>query len=244
MPVYKLIEKQQAMWDLKHRLESTTPIPGRYVEGGVGWGPCLLISRECGAGGADVARLTGRRLGWQVYDREIVDQISELVHARQQLIQSVDERVRSSWESAWREVLFPDDIGSEKYLRFLHQVVLTLGHHGDVIVLGRGAQYLLPRPCALCIRLVAPREQRVKRVMEDRKITLADAQAFVRQCDAERLSFIRKFFHSDAASPLNYDMVLNMGEMTPPTAAETVLAALHAKLGVRPCAEPRMKDEG
>ena len=231
MPILKLIEKQKSLWNIKHRLETTTPSPGRYVEGGVGYGPCLLISRECGSGGSDIARLAGERLGWQVYDREIVDQISEMVHARQQLIESVDERVRSNWETAWREVLFPEDVGSEKYLRFLHEMVLTLGHHGDVIILGRGAQYVLPRPCALCVRLVAPIEQRIKRVAEGRKLSAAEARVYVRRRDSDRVDFIRKFFHSDATSPLMYDLMVNTGELSSQGASEIILSALHAKLG-------------
>ena len=37
----------------------------------------VAISRECGAGGAAVARALGERLQWTVYDRQIVDSIAE-----------------------------------------------------------------------------------------------------------------------------------------------------------------------
>lgn len=232
MAIHKLIEKQKAMWDIKHRLEANTQVPGRHVEGGISYGPCLLISRQFGAGGTSVAQLAGEHLGWPVYDREIVDQISEMAHVRQQLVQSVDERVRSSWEAAWREVLFSDDVDCDKYLRYLREVFFTLGHHGDVILLGRGAQYVLPRPSALCVRLIAPVEQRVKRVGELFRMTEPQAQAHLRQREAERSSFIRKFFHADPDAPLSYDLIINTAETGFEGAAEIVLAGLHGKLGV------------
>ncbi len=172
MAVLKLIENQRALWDIRSRLGQVDRRPGRCEVGGVSYGPCLLISRECGSGGSQIARLASQRLGWQVYDREIVDQIAQLAHARQKLIESVDERIRSKWETTWRHMLFPEDVGPDAYMQYLREVVMTLGHHGDVVLLGRGSQYFLPPRCALRIRLVAPLEERIKRVAESKNLAL------------------------------------------------------------------------
>ena len=61
--VLKLIEKQKAMWEAKDHLEDAERRPGRCKEGGVSYGPCLLISRECGSGGNSVARLVWSAIG-------------------------------------------------------------------------------------------------------------------------------------------------------------------------------------
>lgn len=230
--VLKLIEKQRAMWDIRGRLEGADARPGRHIDNGIAYGPCLLISRECGSGGAEIARLAGERLGWQFYDREIVDKIAQLAHARQHLVESVDEKVRTRWESTWRPVIDSEDMGCEAYLCYLRQVVLALGHHGDVILLGRGAQHILPAQSALRVRLVAPLEQRVKRMAELRGLTLHEADAYVRQLDKDRTAFILKNFHSNAESPLNYDLVINTGEVSKKAASGIILAALQQKLGI------------
>ena len=93
------------------------------------------------------------------------------------------------------------------------RVVLTLGHHGDVILVGRGAQYLLPPRCALRVRLVAPLEERSRHMAELRGVTIPQARVWLKHVDEERLMFIAKHFHSDAASPLSYDLVINTGDV-------------------------------
>jgi cytidylate kinase len=232
MPISQLIEKQRAMWEMKRRLEHPETAPGRFAQDGVSYGPCLLISRECGSGGKAVAKLAGQALGWEVYDREIVNQISELAHVREKLVESVDEKTRTAWETAWRQILFPDDVNCEHYLRCLRSIVLALGHHGDVILLGRGAQCILPKECALRARLVAPFDKRARRIAEVEKLPIADAQSRVRALDAERANFVRKYFGSNSALPLDYDIVINTDELGFEGAANVLLEALRIKLGV------------
>jgi hypothetical protein len=229
-----LIEKHTVLWELKRRLADLGQRPGRCLANGVAYGPCLLVSRERGSGGSAIARLAGERLGWQVFDREILDQIAHLAHVRLQLIGSVDEQTRSKLEGNWQPDLKPEDIGYETYLRYLRQVVLTLGHHGDVVMVGRGAQYLLPSQCALRVRVVSPLELRVHRVAEEAKLPEAQAQAEVEKFDAERASFVRICFGREASSPLNYDLVLNTGELSIKAAAGIVLLGLRDKLALAP----------
>src|SRR5947208_8930939 len=56
----------------------------------------IAISREAGAGGASIAREIGARLGWAVYDHELLDKISAETGLRSELLESLDERT-SHW---------------------------------------------------------------------------------------------------------------------------------------------------
>lgn len=220
------------MASLHGHKEVGAPYPGRYVEEGVSYGPCLLVSREYGSGGVEVARRVGQRMGWHVFDREIVEEISRIAHERQRLIESVDEHALSYWDRTWQEVLTASDAFNEKYLRYLRQVVMSLGYHGEVIIIGRGAQYMLPPACAVRLRLVAPLELRAARLAEREGISPAQAKARILSFDAERSAFVRKTFKSSAESPHNYDLLLNTAEISFDGAAEIVIAALCEKLGV------------
>src|SRR5512136_225916 len=73
---------------------------GRGKEGKLSFGPYLLISREKGAGGSSVGQLAGKRLGWQVFDKEIVDAIAQKARVRRELIESLDERHRATIHDA------------------------------------------------------------------------------------------------------------------------------------------------
>ena len=74
--VQAYVKRQIAVFqanELREKLrEDRERRPGRGQEGGLFYGPYLLISREKGAGASTVARLAGQRLGWQVFDSEII----------------------------------------------------------------------------------------------------------------------------------------------------------------------------
>ncbi len=228
----KLIERQLAMSGIRDRLDAPVPSAGRYVtRDGIGFGPCLLISRECASGGSQLAQRVGERLGWNVFDSRIVNEIAQAAHVHRHLVQSVDEHTHSIWEQTWRELLL-DELPDRKYLRHLREVVLTLGHLGNVVIVGRGAQYFLPSPCGLRVRVVAPLEMRVQALAAEEKLTLDQARAQVKAVDAERSAFIRNVFKKDTDSALNHDVVLNTGEISLASATHIVLEMLRQKPGL------------
>jgi cytidylate kinase len=236
--ILKLVEKQIAMLDVRDRMGEThpqaVPTAGRYVtKDGAAFGPCLLISRECGSGGGLLSQQVGERLGWDVFDSKIVDEIARAAHVHQRLVQTVDEHVYSYLERTWRE-FFPDGLEDEKYLRHLKEVVTALGHLGQVVLVGRGAQFLLPSPCALRVRLVAPLEARMNRLAEHEKFSLPQARSKISEIDTARAAFIWKTFRKDVGSPSNHDLIINTGEVDIASATKIVLAAIEEKLGVRP----------
>jgi hypothetical protein len=228
----KLVEKQIAMLELRRRLEEVRPQPGRYVTAeGVAFGPCLLISRECGSGGSALGEEIGNQLNWNVFDQEIVDEIAQISHIHRRLVESADERIHSRWEQTWREMLL-DDLPDKVYFFHLKQVVITLGQHGNVVLVGRGAHYLLPSRCALRVRLVAPREIRARRLAERYRMSLSEAYERMDRTDLERKTFTRKVYERDSSLPADYDLVINTGRFKPDELSELVLAAMKEKLGV------------
>lgn len=232
MSPFKLVEQQIVMAGIRNRLKATAPQPGRYLTSdGIAFGPYLLISRECGAGGGLLAQEVGARLGWNTFDSKIVDEIAQVAHVHNRLVQTVDEHIHSAWEQTWRELLL-DDLPDKQYLHHLRQVVMTLGHQGNVVLVGRGAQYFLPAQGGLRVRLVAPLDVRVQRVTLLDHISPEQARAKIKKVDAERAAFIWKIFKKDVGSPLSHDVIINTGEINIGTTAQIVLAMLQEKMGV------------
>jgi len=238
--VEKYVKRQiaafQANEALGQRLGKRERRPGRGKEGDLFYGPYLTISREKGAGGNTVARLVGQRLGWQVFDNKIVDEIAQETHVRRQLIESLDERDRATIQGAIQEtigqLLNPEEISTSDYLIYLKQIVLTLGHQGDVIIVGHGARFILPSQFGLCVRIVAPIEARIERVADKARLSLEAARVEVERIDGERVKFIRRHFGHDVADPLSHDLIINTAAISVEAAAEIVLTALQRKLGV------------
>jgi hypothetical protein len=235
-----LVDRQLRLSEIKRRLEQPRErIPQANIDE-VQYGPCVLLSRQCGSAGDEVARLVGERLRWQVFDRQIVEQIAERTHVRNQLVESVDEHVRSRWRRLLHPIREREGLSPDAYLYHLHEIVLALGHRGYVVLEGRGAQFLLPGACAVRVRVVEPLADRVRRTSSTRHLSIDEATQFVQKCEKHRTEFIQKSFHQDTTAPLNYDLVLNTGYLRVEEAAAAVLAAVEKKLGIKvetvPCA--------
>ncbi len=207
--------------------------PGGARSVNLTYGPYLLISRERGSGGNTVARLAERRLGWQVFGGEIVDEIAKKEHVRRQLIESLAERDRTTIQEIVGQLLNPQAVSTADYLASLKQVVLALGHQGDVIIVGHGARYILPGQFGLSVRLIAPVETRVRRLAEKAHLALAAARIEIEKIDYERAKSIQRHFSRNVADPLTYDLTINTGAISAETAAEVIITALQRKLGVQ-----------
>ncbi len=231
--VEEYIRKQIAVFQANERLEDRERRPGRGKEGNLSYGPYLLISREKGAGGNTVARLVGKRLGWQVFNDEIVDEIAQKAHVRRQLIESLDERDRATIQDAIGQLLNPQEIGTSDYLGYLKQIVLTLGHQGDVIIVGRGARFILPSQFGLSVRMVAPIKVRIRRIADKARLSLEAARVEVERIDRERVKLVRRHFGHDVTDPLSHDLIINTAAISVEAAAEVVITALQRKLGVQ-----------
>jgi cytidylate kinase len=207
--------------------------PGRGKKGKMSYGPYVLFSREKGAGGSAVGRLTGKRLGWQVFDNEIVDEIAQKANVRRELIESLDERDRGIIEEIVDEFFSPKSIAQSAYLTHRREVLLTLGHQGNVVIVGRGVQYLLPGQFGLRVRLVAPLDVRVRRIASRENMSLERARVAIKKSDRERTRLAFKEYRKILTDPLNYDVTINTAELTVEDATEIVLKALQRKLAVK-----------
>jgi len=235
--VEEYVKRQIAVFQanelLENRLEYRERRPGRGKEGDLFYGPYLLISREKGAGGNTVARLVGKRLGWQVFNNEIVDEIAQKAHVRRQLIESLDERDQTTIQDTIGQLLNPQEIGTSGYLGYLKQIVLTLGHQGDVVIVGRGARFILPGQFGLSVRMVAPIEVRIRRIADKARLSMKAARVEVERIDRERVKLVRRHFGHDVTDPLSHDLIINTAAISVEAAAEVVLTALQRKLGVQ-----------
>ena len=232
--VEKFVKAQIALYQAYDIRAEKFHRAGRGEQGKLSFGPYLLISREKGAGGSAVGQLAGQRLGWQVFDKQIVDAIAAKAHVRRELIESLDERDRERIRRIVHEFLYPATFKQADYLPVFWEIVMALGHQGDVVMVGRGAHHILPAQFGVRARMVAPMEVRVRRIASENKITLKAAQIEVEKSDSERGRLTRRYYHRDLNRPLNYDMIINTAELSVEAAAEIVVAAVRQKLAVQP----------
>ncbi len=192
--------------------------------GGRCWaqGPSIALSREAGAGAAAVARALSVRLGWPVYDNELLEQVAREMNVRAEMLQAVDELHRDWLQECIEAFGGGTSVSEASYVRHLVETIFALAARGRCILVGRGAVHVLPPSTTLRVRLVAPREARVRAVAAERGCTLQQAARYVETCDRERMRFLRDHFHVDPNDAQHYDLVLNTSRIAPERCAELI----------------------
>ena len=105
-------------------------------------------------------------------------------------------------------------------------VVKDLYQKGNVVIIGRGANYILAdTPGVIHIGLLANIDHRVDVVMQREHFDREEAQSHVEEVDRARIAFVRKFFKVVPDDPTHYHMVLNMDKMEAQTAAAVIVHA-------------------
>lgn len=186
----------------------------------------VAVARDTGAPATGVAQEVGRRLGWQVYDHELLERIAAEHGLRVSLLESLDER-RQSWMVECLEGFAQKaHVGESAYVRHLTQTILSLGAHGCCVIVGRGAAHLLPPETTLRVRLVQSLEDRVAAIMRQRGLSKHDAKRWVENAGRERIAFIKDHFLKDPTDPHNYDLLLNASRWSVMECADLILDGL------------------
>lgn len=188
-------------------------------------GPYLVISRETGAGGSEIARKVGQKLGWDVLDKEIVDDLAQKYHTPRSLVEHVDERHVSWIEEVFTSWFKGQELSSAAYVIRLNRMLLLAAHHGNVVFVGRGARFVLPAERGLSVRILAPLDFRVEQVMLQQSMSAKEARRFVENTDRERERFIKDHYHHKAADPHLYDLVLNVEKLVQDDAVNLIVDA-------------------
>ncbi len=229
--IERLIQRQIQQWDLRRRLAEEGGEAARREIAHLPEGPWISFAKQLGSGAGRIAQILGGKLGWQIFDKEIVEAIALETHTRERILSRLDEKAVGRFDDLLSQLVVPDHLDQITFLQEMGKVIWALARQGHVILLGRGANWFLDARYGLRVRAVAPCETRAKRVAEREGIGRQEAERRVRETDAARAAFIRQVYHRDIDDPLGYDLVLDTGALDVEAAAETVHSTLRRKLG-------------
>jgi cytidylate kinase len=195
-------------------------------------GPVITISREPGSGGSEIARRLAKALDMDLIGAQIIQHVADSAKMSRKVIESLDEK-----EVTFRDTLLSSLFGEYRpwpgeYLQHLTRVIGTIGVFGNTIIVGRGANHILPREKAFKVRIIAPLEYRIKYFMEDRGYSKAEAEQYVVKTENNRKAFVRKYFNADVADPKHYDITITTGGMSLEAATRAIIAAFKKKMNL------------
>ena len=221
-------ERQMQAWALTQEIADRTIRLDRGRRLASQLGPYVTLSREAGACGGEIAELVGEELGWEVLDKALLDRVADRFHLSRPMLDLVDE-TKNNWAfdmlGAWLDRRF---IPPEKYVARLRRFVWTAARRGNVIFVGRGVHFLLPRESGLAVRLVAPEKYRVAHVMRRLQCNADYARRWIKETDRGRREFVLRYFHHDVDDPHLYDLVINVEGMGPVGTVDQILTAIRS----------------
>jgi cytidylate kinase len=180
----------------------------------------LTLARELGAGEKSFAPALAARLNLHVYDRELLEQEALRLGVRDTDLEQVDEQPAGLFQRFWPGSLH------QRYFEALGKLMSELAERRGVLLVGRGgSRFLRDCPRAFHVRVVAPEEERVRRVMEHRWLREGPARQLIAESDDRRRLFFADYFGADWADPLEYHLIVNTGRLGPAAVDLVALAA-------------------
>jgi cytidylate kinase len=214
--------------------------PGVPPEGKI----VVTISRQFGSGGAEVGRIVAQKSGLLYVDQEIIAEvakrlgINEEQAARQdeQLVGEVGhilEALRSSspFSLHYNTLFKPADLLTQAqevaYLRLTQRVLLELATAGDVVIIGRGSQFLLHgAPRILHIYIYSPLDYRIDQVMNLYHLDRASAKELIERRDYEHNAYLGRYYGGSQHQPYLYHLLINTGLFSYELAANLIQQAI------------------
>lgn len=226
--VQNLIARHMSLWEAQRHAREQQIVPRHLQHGPTG--PYITFSREFGSGGQEISKRVAERLGWQHFDREIVEAIAGAAHTREELVAMFDEKVRNALDT-WVHNLFTNQaLDNTHYLYHLVRVLNAIAAHGNAVIIGRGAHLVLPPENGLRVRVIAPMAVRIQNYIHDHGGSAEEARREIALRDSAQANFIRHHFHRNLADPFAYDLIINSAHVSLVEAVTIVAKAAEAKL--------------
>jgi cytidylate kinase len=193
----------------------------------------IAVSREAGARGTTIGGRAAAKLGWPVYNQELLEYIAQEGAFRQGMTEDTSAPTESWVQERLGELLRQQDLSRHPSIIDLARIVLTLGAQGDVVLIGRGAGCILPRASTLNVRIMAPLEDRIAYMSQWLRLTRDQAAEQVQLRDNRRAEFLATHFQRQPGDIYQYDLLLNSSLLGEDRSAELICQAARAKLAAR-----------
>ena len=192
--------------------------------------PTITLSMEPGSGGSILAQKIADRLDFDLFNRAIVEAIGKSAEIRETVIETLEKDRLSGVEDFIASLVKDYYIHPDIYLEHLLEVINTIAQHGRAVIVGRGANFILPAHEIFAVRVIAPLEIRIRNVALKYNVAAEEAKRRVIQRESRRKAFVRHSFNADISDPIHYDMVINTGKISIAAAVEAVIAAVMTTL--------------
>lgn len=195
----------------------------------------VTINRELGSGGRTIGRLLAQRLGVNFYDKELVEELTKKFDLSVEEL----EKVKASNFNVFNEFLqgffdsynvasrLADEVNiatTENIFRIESKFLKSLAEEGPCVIAGRSGFYVFRNhPNAVKVLIQSTMDKRVERVMQKQGLSEYEAKRTIEKVDKGRERYTREFSGTSRYDTRNYDLVLNVGNMSEEKAVDIIM---------------------
>lgn len=174
----------------------------------------IVIGREFGSGGREIAEWVAKELGFNYYDRELLAESAQRHGFSASLFAARDERRPSALRSLLHfgygvsDTYNSSTLSSEALYKVQSEVIRALSDEANCVFVGRTADYVLrDNPDLLSVFIHAPLEYRIQRIIE-RGDAADERQAaeLAKRMDRKRADYYNYFTGRTWGAAYNYDL--------------------------------------
>ncbi len=200
----------------------------------------VCVSHATGSGGEEIGKHVAEKLGFLCVNEEIV--VKAAADGGLEPRDIADEERRKSFVSRFLDVLGEGGgdawtlgtpsaatmgaVSAADVRGLIRETVVQTAGRGDVVIVAHAASFALePGPRILRVLVTASPAGRAKRIAADDGLDDEEAERRIKDSDAGRRDYLKRFYSIEDESPTDYDLIVNTDHLSIEQGAEIVLQA-------------------
>ena len=186
----------------------------------------ITISRQFGAGGRTLGKMIAEEFDYNYLDDVIIQEIAKEAKVTVDTVKSMERIAGGNLSKLFSGLINPQYIariiGGDKgymdeeiYLDVLTKVVKELAEQDNVVLMGRGGQYILSDfENVYHLLLVSDMEHMIEFIQQYYDLTSEKAVNAIKIGEKKRTALYKKMQKGDYNSPNHYHLTLNMSRLS------------------------------
>jgi cytidylate kinase len=198
------------------------------------------VSHATASGGDEIGKQVAAKLGYLYVDEEIVTRAAAQggVEPRDiadeerrksfatRFLSTLAESGGDAWTLSTPAAAMFDGLRPADLRDLIRETVVQTAARGNVVIVAHAASLAIePGPGTLRVLVTASAGTRAKRIAAAEGLDDAQAEKTIKDSDAGRRDYLKRFYGVERESPTNYDLVVNTDHFSFEQSAEILLRA-------------------
>lgn len=200
----------------------------------------VLVNREAGSGGREIAEKMGAMLGVKVYTKAAIQGLVNHFGISEEEIENIRSRRQNWWDEVcsfyqqFAAASYPMEVNREiTPMQLYHaeaRLLKEIAAEESCIIVGRAGFHIFKdAPNATKIFLIAKREDRIARIASRLNVDDKEAARIIDEVDKEREAFTKTFAKVSRYDARSYDVVCNVSGFDQEAVAESLVNVIRSR---------------